>query len=119
MKYYLIKQLEYSFDSFDFSYVPIKEVDFFTTNSRELMIIDENLNNIWYSFLFTPDAELTKIKKENIKEQLEMISKERVENKKDESFHEVSEEIFFQYLESLFKFNNFKYLNQNHHLLIF
>lgn len=102
MEFYLMKQLEYKENSNDFGYVPIEEVDF-TTNSRELMIYDEKSNNIWYSFLFTPDAYLTKIKKENIEEQLEMISKERMENEKIESFHKVSEEIFFQYLNFLAK----------------
>lgn len=102
MEFYLMKQLEYKENTNEFGYVPIKEVDF-TTNSRELMIYDKKSNNIWYSFLFTPDAHLTKIKKENIEEQLEMISKERMENEKIESFHKVSEEIFFQYLNFLAK----------------
>ena len=97
MKYFLIKQEEYDELNKKFKYVPIKEFDRFSTNSRELMIYDEKSNNIWYSFLFTPDAKLTKIKKENIQEQLEMVSEKRVNNEKDESFHEVPKEIFFQY----------------------
>lgn len=103
MKYFLIKQEEFDEVNKKFIYVPIKEFDRFSTNSRELMIYDEKSNNIWYSFLFTPDAKLTKIKKENIQEQLEMVSEKRVNNEKDESFHEVSKEIFFQYLDALSK----------------
>lgn len=103
MKYFLIKQEEYDELNKKFKYVPIKEFDRFSTNSRELMIYDEKSNNIWYSFLFTPDAKLTKIKKENIQEQLEMVSEKRVNNEKDESFHEVPKEIFFKYLDALSK----------------
>lgn len=103
MKYFLIKQEEFDEINKKFIYVPIKEFDKFSTNSRELMIYDEKSNNIWYSFLFTPDAKLTKIKKEHIQEQLEMISEKRVNDEKDESFHEVPKEIFFQYLNALSK----------------
>ena len=102
MKYFLIKQEEYNDETGEFTYVPLKEIDRMTI-SREIMLYDEKSNNIWYSFLIEPDAKLKKVKKENIKEQLEIASKERADDLTDESFHEVSEEMFFKFLQMLLK----------------
>ena len=49
MKYFLIKEEHY--EGSKFIYKKLNEVTCYT-RSKEIMIYDEKLKNIWYSFLF-------------------------------------------------------------------
>ena len=62
-------------------------------------VYDENKNKIWYSFLFEPKAKLTKLKKSQIQDQLKFVSIDKQNDETLESLHEVSEKVFFEFLE--------------------
>ena len=96
MKYYLMKEEHY--ENGCFKYKHIKDVNCYT-RSKEIMIYDENKNKIWYSFLFEPKAKLTKLKKSQIQDQLKFVTLEKQNDETLESFHEVSEKVFFEFLE--------------------
>ena len=103
MKYYLLKRINSAKNS-NFNerqYVPITEVTDWT-RSKEIMLYDEENNNCWYSFIYEPDAKLTKVKKENIKRQLSFVK----ENANDEVFHEVSQDIFMDTIKNMIKYSN-------------
>ena len=103
MKYYLLKRIDSAKNS-NFNekqYVPITEVTAWT-RSKEIMLYDEKNNNCWYSFIYEPDAKLTKVKKENIKRQLSFVK----ENANDEVFHEVSQDIFMDTIKNMIKYSN-------------
>lgn len=95
MKYFLMKKMEF----IDNKIVYNSQIEITRqSNSKEIMLYDEKMNNVWYSYLNEPNVKLNKIKKEDIEEQLEFVSLERMSDNTIESFCEVSEENFLKYL---------------------
>lgn len=98
MKYYLIKESDYETNPKKILYKPIIEVDDWT-RSKEIMMFDEINNECWYSFIFQPDTYLSKVKQENIQEQLSFVS----DDPTLESFHEVDKDIFLKVFKNMIK----------------
>ena len=109
IRYYLDKQELYNPDATEktkvFTYTNIEEISD-ETISRNLMIVDEAKNNMYYLFVFTSNPRVEKYKKEQIPEAQELFFPIIKEDTDNLTYCEVSYEQIMEYL-NLEKFHKY------------